>query len=142
MVRKQYSFDFIVINAGSFRSTWYPGILRYAELRSMFPFENQLCFFEIKGSDLKTLIRTIQNGKKRFYPTYGLSQVFQKVSGVTTLNLVDLVLSNGSPIIDSQIYRGATNDFLVKGGDDFKTMTGLLSNINVTNDNVRTIIRE
>lgn len=54
---------------------------------------------------------------------------------------MDLVLSNGSPIIDSQIYRGATNDFLVKGGDDFKTMTGLLSNINVTNDNVRTIIR-
>lgn len=90
---------------------------------------------------MKTLIRTIQNGKKRFYPTYGLSQTFQKVSGVTTLNLVDLVLSNGSPIIDSQIYRGATNDFLAKGGDDFKTITSLLTNINNTNENIRTILR-
>ena len=99
----------------------------------MFPFENLLYFFEIKGSDLKTLIRTIQNGKKKFYPTYGLSQVFEKVPGATTLNLVDLVLSNGSPIIDNQIYRGATNDFLANGGDDFKTVTNLLSNKNNTN---------
>lgn len=78
MNTKPYNFHFIMLNSGSFRSAWYPGIIRYAELRSMFPFDNKLSFFDIKGSDLKKLIQTVQSGKKAFYPSYGLSQVFQK----------------------------------------------------------------
>lgn len=141
LTRTQQVFDFVVINAGSFRSAWFPGVIRYAELRSMFPFENKLSFFDIKGSDLKTLIRTIQNGKKKFYPTYGLSQTLQKVPGSTTLNLVDLVLANGSPIIDSQIYKGVSNDFLANGGDDFKNVLGLLMNVNISDQILRPIIK-
>lgn len=57
------------------------------------------------------------------------------------LNLVDLVLSNGNQIIDDHIYRGASNDFLVNGANDFKTMIGLFSNVKNTNENFRDIIR-
>ncbi len=33
-------FDFVIINPGGLRTTWYPGIVRYAEVFSMFPFDN------------------------------------------------------------------------------------------------------
>jgi 2',3'-cyclic-nucleotide 2'-phosphodiesterase (5'-nucleotidase family) len=34
------NFDFLIMNGGGFRTTWYPGVIRYAELHSMFPFDN------------------------------------------------------------------------------------------------------
>ena len=34
------NLDFLITNGGGFRTTWYPGVIRYAELHSMFPFDN------------------------------------------------------------------------------------------------------
>jgi 2',3'-cyclic-nucleotide 2'-phosphodiesterase (5'-nucleotidase family) len=141
MNKKPYNFHFILINSGSFRSAWYPGIIRYAELRSMFPFDNKLSFFDIKGSDLKKLIQTVQNGQKAFYSSYGLSQVFQKSASNNSLSLINLVLADGSPIIDDQVYIGVTIDFLVSGGDDFNGHTGLFSNVVIKNELIRDILK-
>jgi 2',3'-cyclic-nucleotide 2'-phosphodiesterase (5'-nucleotidase family) len=38
--REDLKFDFLVLNSGGFRTTWYPGVIRYAELHSMLPFDN------------------------------------------------------------------------------------------------------
>ena len=39
------SFHFLVINQGGFRSTWYPGVIRYAEIHSMLPYEDTVAYF-------------------------------------------------------------------------------------------------
>lgn len=87
------------------------------------------------------MIRNIQSGRKAYYPSYGLSQIFQKNALNTTLNLISLVLADGSPIIDNQIYTGVTNDFLVQGGDDFNGQTGFFSNVVIRNELIRNIVR-
>ena len=53
-----------------------------------------------------------------------------------------MVLANGSPIIVSQIYTGATIKFLIDGGDDFKGQSGLFTNIVNTNINIKQKIQD
>jgi 2',3'-cyclic-nucleotide 2'-phosphodiesterase (5'-nucleotidase family) len=60
------------------RTIWFPGIIRYGDVFSMFPFDSTVCSFKILGRDLKKLITIIQNGQKRFYPSWGLQQIFVK----------------------------------------------------------------
>lgn len=69
-------FDFVILNGGMFRSEWYPGVIRYAELHSMLPFEVEVYSFHISGKDLKKLLEIVQNGAKRYYPTWGLQQTY------------------------------------------------------------------
>lgn len=63
------------------------------------------------------MIETLQNGAKKFYPTWGLSQTLTNNSGVYTLT--SLKLADGSDIIDGNNYKGASIDFCLNGGDDF-----------------------
>lgn len=65
------------MNGGGFRTTWYPGVIRYGELHSMFPFDNDMVSFKISGRDLKELLEIIQNGAKCYYPTWGLQQKYR-----------------------------------------------------------------
>jgi 2',3'-cyclic-nucleotide 2'-phosphodiesterase (5'-nucleotidase family) len=113
------SLDFVVLNGGGFRTTWYPGVIRYAELFSMFPFKNNVETFTMTGLNLKKMIQTIQNGVKKFYPTWGLSQTFTNNSGSYTLT--SLKLANGDEVIDGNNYKGASITFCLQGGDDFST---------------------
>ena len=74
--QSQTNIDFVILNGGGFRTSWYPGVLKYGSLHSMFPFDNQVIIFKILGRDLKLLLQTIQNGEKKYYPTWGLQQTF------------------------------------------------------------------
>ena len=49
-------FDFVLLNGGGFRTAWYPGVIRYAELHSMFPFDNDIVSFKVTGQDLKRMM--------------------------------------------------------------------------------------
>jgi 2',3'-cyclic-nucleotide 2'-phosphodiesterase (5'-nucleotidase family) len=83
----------------------------------MFPFPNNVETFTMTGANLKLMIQTLQNGVKKFYPTWGLSQTFTNNSG--TYTLTNLKLANGSDVIDSTNYKGASITFCLQGGDDF-----------------------
>jgi len=77
--QKDLNFDFLILNSGGFRTTWYPGVIRYAELHSMFPFGNdELYSFKISGRDLRRMLEIVQNGAKKYYATWGLQQTFTK----------------------------------------------------------------
>jgi hypothetical protein len=62
----------------------------------MFPFDNDLMSFKILGADLKQMLEILQNGEKKYYPTWGLSQTFFKTDG--KLLLKSLKLANGEDI--------------------------------------------
>lgn len=41
--------DFVIMNSGGFRTTWYPGAIKYFHYYNMFPFSNTLVSFEMNG---------------------------------------------------------------------------------------------
>lgn len=44
--------DFILMNSGGFRTTWFPGVLQFQHFYNMFPFPNRLVSFEMTGYEL------------------------------------------------------------------------------------------
>lgn len=41
--------DFIILNMGSLRTIWLPGILQYQHFYNMLPFDNELVTFDMTG---------------------------------------------------------------------------------------------
>ena len=64
--------DFAIMNPGGFRTVWLPGVLEYQHVYGMSPFTNELQSFKINGSELKQMLKIIQEGKKGFYNTFNL----------------------------------------------------------------------
>lgn len=117
------SSDFIIMNAGGFRSTWIPGVLQEQHFYNMFPFTNIINSFDMTGQELINTLSVIQTAAKGFYPTYGLSQtVTLDLSGNKRLR--NVTLYNGSAIEPNKVYRGVAITFLTQGGDDFKDVIG------------------
>lgn len=114
--------DFVIINPGSFRTTWTPGILQYQHFYNMFPFKNTINSFEMTGKELLDTLQILQSGLKGFYPTYGLSQVVSLSGNVK--KFISAKLYNGTEIEPSKNYRGVSVTFLTQGGDDFKDVIG------------------
>ena len=95
----------------------------------MFPFDNTVSYFDITGANLKLLLIKLQNGEKNFYPQWGLSHTLRWNSTISKYDLIDVVLADGSPIVDTALYTGVTIKFLLNGGDDFKNTSAYFTNI-------------
>lgn len=111
--------DFVITNAGGFRTTWFPGIIQYQHFYNMFPFANTLVSFEISGKELIDVLTIVQSGKDGFYPTYGLKQTVS-LAGNGTRRFIKATFSDGSEIEPTKNYKGLSLKFLMDGGDDFK----------------------
>lgn len=104
--------DIALINFGGIRTDLPKGAVRVYDLYSIFPFENTLVYFDIKGSDLKSvLLGMIKRGRVE-----ALSNVKIVVRDGVPLQL-DVA---GAPIDEERIYRLATINFLMDGGDGLK----------------------
>ena len=73
--------DFVLINAGGLRTTWFPGIIQFQHFYNMFPFTNYLYTFEIIGKQLVDTLTIVQSGSKGYYPTKGLVQTVHTSAG-------------------------------------------------------------
>ena len=114
--------DISILNPGGFRTDWHPGYISEAELFMMFPFsQNNVATFEMTGREVKRMIQEVDFGKQ-VYPTSGLEQVFVKDKNdynvLVSLSLYDDL--KDKKIDDNKTYVIASNDFMAKGGDDFK----------------------
>ena len=75
----------------------------------------------MNGDEIKKMINIIQNGKKKFYITSGLKQIFAK-NERGEYRLIDIKLFDGYKELELQSdneYLISLNDFLANGGDDF-----------------------
>lgn len=102
--------DFSLLNFGGIRSSLHAGDITIGNLFEIAPFENSLVIADIKGSELLKLFRRFQVKKCEPYSrqvsiTY-LGDYFQKV------------LIHGKEIDNDKIYRVATLDFILTGGDN------------------------
>jgi len=115
----QSNVDIGMINFGGIRTTLPQGEIRVYDILSIFPFNNYITYFDIKGSDLSDFIKDCQR-RGRFEAFSGCKMVFE---GKTLVSFS----VGGKPIDEAKFYRMATVDFLMDGGDDIN-LTGVALN--------------
>jgi 2',3'-cyclic-nucleotide 2'-phosphodiesterase (5'-nucleotidase family) len=101
--------DVSLMNFGGIRTSLPKGAVRVYDIYSMFPFDNYLVTFDIKGSDLRRFLdRMIERRRVE-----ALSGVEMVITGTKA----DKLLVGGAPIDDQRVYKFATINFLMDGGD-------------------------
>ena len=101
--------DVGIINFGGIRVDLPQGNVLLDDILSMLPFENYICYVQLKGSDLRALY-------KQFAQT-GMQVVGGVELTIKDKELVDVKVG-GKPLDDKALYGLATIDFLLDGGDD------------------------
>lgn len=100
--------DIGIGNFGGVRVDLPAGDVLYDDIRSMFPFRNQVVWMPIKGADVRKILDEMASGN------------FQILGGIRVVAEDDKVVSaeiGGSPIDDEKVYGLATITFLMNGGD-------------------------
>lgn len=101
--------DVGLMNFGGIRTSIPKGAVRVYDIFSIFPFDNNLVVFDIKGSDLKKFITNAVNSNR----VEAMSNVRLEIDGRTPVS----IKVGGKDIRDNRIYRFATINFLMDGGD-------------------------
>ena len=104
--------DVGLINFGGIRTSLPKGTVRVYDIYSIFPFDNSVVYFDIKGSDLRKLVEHMV-GRGRIESMSNVRIVVR--DGV----LASLTVS-GNPVADDAVYKLATINFLMYGGDGLK----------------------
>ncbi|MEG0518655.1 MAG: 5'-nucleotidase C-terminal domain-containing protein [Bacteroidales bacterium] len=101
--------DIALTNYGGIRTTIPAGNITSFDVLSVFPFDNRLVIFNLEGKYVRELM---ENFAKR-----GRVEAMAGVEMVVAKNQLEKCLIGGLPLDDAKIYRIATIDFLLSGGD-------------------------
>lgn len=100
--------DMGIANFGGIRVDMPKGDILVDDIMSMFPFRNNLCYLELEGRDIRTILERMA------------ARSFQVLGGVKVVaknrKLVSATIG-GKPIEDDKLYGIATISFLLNGGD-------------------------
>ncbi|MBC7692823.1 MAG: bifunctional metallophosphatase/5'-nucleotidase [Methylotenera sp.] len=132
-IRESVQADVAIMNAGGIRTSLEEGAITYGDVFKALPFDNAISLLTVNGKELKQLLRVAESGVRGWFSVSGvqLRLLDPSVAAPSTdLNgdhqispweinrLLDAKFTDGSSIIDSKLYKVATLDFLVTGGDD------------------------
>lgn len=101
--------DIALTNFGGIRTSLPKGAVRVYDIFSIFPFDNYLVVFDIKGSDLRRFLERMISRRR----VEALSGVEIVISG----DKADKLNVAGAPLDDTRTYTFATINFLMDGGD-------------------------
>ena len=109
--------DISIVNFWMFQNFLSPGDLSLLDFIKLMPHENHICTTEIKGNEIKQMIKAVQKGERGFQPTSGLKQ-FVKINNITKeKEIVDIKLYNSNndivEIEDDKIYTLSSNNFVL-----------------------------
>ena len=107
--------DVAVSNFGGIRTDMPQGDVLLDDVRSMFPFNNKICYVELPGSALIRLMDDVA--------TYG-PQCVSGVKMVIADKKVESLEVGGKPVDPKKKYGVATVDFLLDGGDNISVARG------------------
>jgi len=100
--------DVAITNFGGIRVSMPEGDVTLDDIRSMFPFNNKLCYVEIKGEDLLYIAEFMARTKV---------QCLSGVKMVVNKHNLESFEVGGKPVNPKKYYGVATIDFLLDGGD-------------------------
>lgn len=127
-LREGSGADIAIINGGGIRANkQYPvgHKLTRRDILSELPFGNRNVVTEVTGKAVKA---ALENGVSQVEQRGGR---FPHVSGLTLVynpraaagSRIVSVMVGGQPIDDNKVYRVATNDFMLRGGDGYTALT-------------------
>ncbi len=102
--------DMAVTNFGGIRTSLPAGDITSFDVLSVFPFDNKIVVIDLKGKYIREMMEN-----------------FAKKGRTEALSGVEVVINNrklekcniaGAPVDDNKIYKVATIDFLLSGGDN------------------------
>jgi|GEM_PF-140079 len=132
-IRSKSGADVALINAGGIRAPLEGGKINYGQVFRSLPFDNSITVVKVTGKELRQILEIAESGSRGFCPVSGveLKLIDLKYDAPSSdLNsdgsiepweinrILNMRLTNGEPIHDQKVYRLATIDFLVSGGDD------------------------
>ncbi|MBR0223827.1 MAG: 5'-nucleotidase C-terminal domain-containing protein [Bacteroidales bacterium] len=101
--------DIALTNFGGIRTSLPKGAVRVYDIFSIFPFDNYLVVFDIKGSDLRRFLDRMISRRR--------VEALSGVEIVITGDKADKLNVAGAPLDDARTYTFATINFLMDGGD-------------------------
>lgn len=111
--------DVALINFGGIRNDLPKGAVRVYDMVSIFPFNNYLTILDVKGSTLKKIFERMASRNK----LEALSGVRMKIDG----GRVTECTVGGKRLDVNRVYKVATIDFLVTGGDGIDWGDGIIA---------------
>lgn len=102
------------VNAGGIRWGLNKGIVTFGDIYRVLPFDNRVFILKIQGKALKKILRHIirQRGRSGFMQICGMEVVVSR-------GRIRKLTIHGQPWYWDKVYRIATIDFLIKGGDGY-----------------------
>lgn len=100
--------SFGVGNFGGIRCAMPQGNIILDDLKSMFPFKNQIVYLELPGSEIRSILEKMAAGR---FQVLGGCEVVVEDGRLVSAKL------DGEPLDDSKWYGVATISFLLEGGD-------------------------
>ena len=110
--------DIALLNFGGIRTDLPRGAVRMYDVVSIFPFNNYLTILDVEGSTIKRMLEKMARRNK----VEALSGVRMKIDGD---RLVECTVG-GKRLDANGIYKVATIDFLVTGGDGIDWGNGIV----------------
>jgi 5'-nucleotidase len=97
------------------------GQLTFADIFAVQPFGNDLVVVTLTGSDIETILRQQYqpSGNNILQVSNGFEFTWRQPAGQPIEIIPGSVKLDGQPLVATQTYRVATNNFLVGGGDSF-----------------------
>ncbi|PKP05871.1 MAG: hypothetical protein CVU10_11070 [Bacteroidetes bacterium HGW-Bacteroidetes-5] len=102
--------DFSLTNFGGLRAALPKGDIRRYDIFSIFPFENYVVILDLPGSSVRALFDSFARNRVEAFSW--------NIQLEIRAGALKDVLIDGEQIDDSRIYRVATIDFLMSGGDN------------------------
>lgn len=106
---KEENVALSLINYGGLRSNFVKGNVTVADVYSMYPFYNYVIVIDLKGKHIKTLFEMVARNPR--VCAFGGAKAVIEDKKVKELKL------DGKEIEDETVYKVATIDFLLNGGD-------------------------
>ncbi|MBE9466739.1 MAG: bifunctional metallophosphatase/5'-nucleotidase [Bacteroidetes bacterium] len=115
--RDYYNCDIAIINGAGIRANVDKGLITLKDAYSLLPFGNKICLVKLSG---KMLYEYIQNSL-----TKNIRNSFLQISGANYKYINNKLVSiniNNKSIYDNKEYTVAISNYLIKGGEGFKTI--------------------
>ncbi len=111
---------FAFTNRGGLRANLRAGTLKVGDIFELMPFENELVVVELTGAEV---IKVVESGVLR-RGGEPVSGVKVKVTGSAEKPDIRITWADGSPIDPAATVKAASTDYLVGGGDGYKSLRG------------------
>jgi 5'-nucleotidase / UDP-sugar diphosphatase len=133
--------DIALANGGGIRGdrTYDAGtVLTRRDILTELPFGNSTVLTELPGSQvlaaLENSVSQVENGAGRFAQVSGLTMVYDPAAPAGSR--VSEVMVGGEPLDLDKVYKVATNNFILDGGDGYAALGGGNVLINAGNGNL------